>query len=67
MKQYVEIAAAAKLKLLNEHSIGQEWKSLDETQWCLHWWDENHPKTKAEDKARSKLSDLTESGNPEKN
>jgi len=107
MKQYVEITAAAKLKLLNKHSMGKNWKSLGETRWCLHcesqftghsvrvyrdedpelwlecgtpgcdgspidwadypWWDENHPKTKAENKALNSLSYITESGNPEKN
>lgn len=31
------------------------------------WWDENHPRTRAKDKAMEKLSDITESENPEQN
>jgi hypothetical protein len=36
MKEYVQISPAEKLKLLNEHSIGTTWKSLEDTKWCLH-------------------------------
>jgi len=107
MKRYVKIGPAEKLKLLKEHSMGTNWKSLDDSKWCLHceaqftgrsvrvytdhdgglwlecgtpgcdgspidwaeypWWNENHPKTKAQDKALQKFIDITESGNPERN
>ncbi len=36
MKKYIEISPSEKLKLLNEHSMGTNWKSLDESKWCLH-------------------------------
>ncbi len=36
MKKYVQISVAKKLKLLNEHCLGTEWKSLDQKKWCLH-------------------------------
>jgi len=36
MTNYVQLNPAEKLKLLNEHCLGEKWKSLDETRWCLH-------------------------------
>lgn len=98
-KQYVEISATEKLALLQKHSMGEQWTSLDETKWCLHcnkqfsghsvrvyqdgdpglwlecgtpdcdgspidwadypWWDENHPKVKAQDAAFQKFERAT--------
>ncbi len=34
--KYIQLSPAEKLKLLNKHSIGIHWKSLDERKWCLH-------------------------------
>jgi hypothetical protein len=107
MRKYIQMSPAEKLKLLNEHACGVNWKSLDETKWCMHcdaqftghsarvyidaeselwlecgtpdcdgspidwaeypWWDENHPETQAHDAAMEKLTDITESGEPENN
>ncbi len=36
MSTYIKISASKKLKLLNEHSVGTTWKSLDDSKWCLH-------------------------------
>lgn len=35
-KQYIEIERDQKLELLNEHSMGDKWNSLDDSQWCWH-------------------------------
>jgi hypothetical protein len=38
MRKYIDISAAKKLRLLNDHSlfVGAEWTHLDQTKWCLH-------------------------------
>ncbi len=36
MKNYLSLSFNKKLNLLREHSLGCEWPSLDQEQWCLH-------------------------------
>jgi hypothetical protein len=35
-REYMELLPVEKLKLLNKHSMGVSWGSLDEKKWCLH-------------------------------